>query len=284
MKRSYILIFLVSVAAISFVSCKKAENKLLYEGGTNPKLTASKAGPLVFLKSAASDVALTMNWTNPNYAFNTGVNSLNVNYILEMDLAGSNFANPNRAQVSMGSELLKNFTTKELNTMMNTMELKAGTAYNMEFRLKSTLGAAVPLYSNVLKITMTPYLDFAVEPPGTAANNYLDGNLWVVGDAFASGWSNPLPAPYDVSQKFTRIDVLHYELTVPFKGGGGYKMIQEQGVWGTQYHALDGSQSAALSGSFEKKDSDPQFPGPAAAGTYKIQVNFQTGKYTLTKQ
>jgi hypothetical protein len=37
-------------------------------------------------------------------------------------------------------------------------------------------------------------------------------------------------------------------------------------------------------GDFEKKDSDPGFPGPPTAGTYKIKVDFQKGKYTVTKQ
>jgi hypothetical protein len=31
-------------------------------------------------------------------------------------------------------------------------------------------------------------------------------------------------------------------------------------------------------------DLNDNFPAPAASGTYKIQVNFATGKFTLTKQ
>lgn len=281
MKKIYYLIFLAVLGALGFSSCQKAENKLIFEGGANPVLTVSNPGPVVFSKSDAEKKALTFSWTNPNYMFNTGVSSQNVNYILEMDLAGSNFSNPARVQSSMGSNVNKAFLTREINSLLNTMELKAGVAHNLEFRVKAALGTAAPLLSNVLKMTITPYLDFAVEPPGTAAKNYEDGNLWVVGDAFAAGWSNPLPAPYDVTQKFTRIDVLHYELIVDFLGGGGYKLIQEQGVWGTQYHALAGGD--ANGGSFEKKDADPQFPGQPA-GKYKIQMNFQTGKYTVTKQ
>ena len=35
-------------------------------------------------------------------------------------------------------------------------------------RIKSTIsGGSVALYQNVIKIKLTPYLDFAVEPPGT---------------------------------------------------------------------------------------------------------------------
>ncbi|MBY0480949.1 MAG: hypothetical protein K2Q21_06325, partial [Chitinophagaceae bacterium] len=108
------------------------------------------------------------------------------------------------------------------------------------------------------------------------------GTLWIVGSATAGGWNNPLQTPYDVSQKFTKVSNTLYEIVVPLLTGGGYKLVQEMGVWGTQYHALDGT--AAMFGNFEKKDSDPQFPSPATAGNYKISVDFQAGTYTLTKQ
>ena len=62
----------------------------------------------------------------------------------------------------------------------------------------------------------------------------------MVGDAAPSGWSNPLPAPYDVNQAFTKVSETVYELVVTLPGNGGYKLIQEQGVWGSQYHMLAG--------------------------------------------
>ena len=74
---------------------------------------------------------------------------------------------------------------------------------------------------------------------------------------------------------------MHYELIVDFDKTGGYKLIQQPGVWSTQYHAI--TAGAALSGDFEKKDADPQFASPGV-GKYKIEVNFQTGKYKLTSQ
>jgi len=67
---------------------------------------------------------------------------------------------------------------------------------------------------------------------------------------------------------------------VTFNAGGYYKLIQAQGVWGTQYHAL--APADALGGEFEKRDADPAFQSPGA-GRYKIEVNFQTGKYKLTR-
>jgi hypothetical protein len=108
------------------------------------------------------------------------------------------------------------------------------------------------------------------------------GTLWVTGDAYASSWSNPLPTPFDVSQRFTRVSNTLYELVVDMKGGGAYKMIQEQGNWGTQYHMLSGGTWEG--GNINKKDSDPAFPGPPTAGRYKITVDFQLGTFRVVKQ
>lgn len=281
MKNILKLLFGSLFLAAAFSSCEKDENKIYYEGGTPPVLTASSTATMVLNKDFKDDVALKFTWTNPDYRFTTGVSSQDVTYTIQVDTAGKNFTSAGIQERAIAKDLSVTLTVKELNAFLSKMELKAGVAYNMEFRLKASLANnTLPLLSNVIKIRITPYLDFAVEPPGTAANNYNDGELWVVGDAFAGGWNNPLLAPYLTTQKFTRIDVLHYELTATFNATGAYKMVQTMGVWGTQYHAMDGT--AALSGDFEKRDADPGFPSPGA-GSYKIEVNFQTGKYKLTK-
>lgn len=283
MRNIFLKLTLVALVAILFVACEKDEKQVIFEGGTNPNLSTSATAPLVLLKDRLNDIAITFNWTNPEYRFNTGISSQNVNYVIQIDTAGKNFSSPKLQETSVIADLAKSFTVKEFNSFMSKMEFEANRQHSVDIRIKSTLtNSSVPLYSNVITVRVTPYLDFIVEPPGTAANNYLDGNLWVIGDCFgAPNWTNPLPSPQDVNHKFTRIDILHYELVINFVSGGGYKMIQTQGVWGTQYHAL--TANAPLDGEFEKRDADPQFASPGP-GRYKIQVNFQTGKYKLTPQ
>lgn len=127
----------------------------------------------------------------------------------------------------------------------------------------------------MLKYTVTPY---AIPPKVAPPTN---GTLWITGDAAPSGWSNPLEAPHNQNQKFTQVSPTLYELTLSMPGGGNYKLIQIQGDWGSQYHMLAGG--TWESGDFEKKDADPGFPGPPVAGNYKISVDFQRGKYTVTK-
>jgi len=253
-------------------SCSKDEKQIYFEGGTAPVLTANKTViSLSFLNKG--DEAIAFSWTNPNYQFTTGISSQNVSYVLEIDTTGSNFTNPNKKELAISMDLSITIVDSIFNDyLLNQLALVPGISHNLDIRVKSTLiNSSVPLYSNILKYTVIPY---AIPPkvvPPTA------GTLWIIGNAVAGGWDNPIPAPYDVSQKFTKVSETIYELTVPFIGGGGYKLIQENGVWATQYHALN--PAPFTGGDFEMKDSDPQFPGPAAAGTYKITVDFQRGKY-----
>lgn len=270
-------VFLLLTLAAFVWSCDKDENKIYFEGGTAPVLTASATEiPLSFATS--EDEAIAFSWVNPNYKFTTGVSSQNVSYVLEIDTTGANFTNPNKKAIAISQELGQTLTQATFNDyLLNQLVLKPGVPHNIDVRVKSTLGNnSVPLYSNVLNFTVTPFaIPPKVTPPAT-------GELWIIGNAVASEWTNPLPAPYDVTQKFTKVSETLYELTIELIAGGGYKLIQENGVWGTQYHALDGS--VVTGGDFEMKDSDPQFPAPAVSGIYKITIDFQRGKYTVVAQ
>lgn len=258
------------------VACKKDEYKDYFEGGTPPALKATTTGSATLVQVNASQPFLNLTWTNPNYRFTTGISSQDVNYVLQIDTVGANFTSPSKQEVAIAKELGTSFTVKDFNTILTKMNLMENMPHKLEMRVKSTLvNGTVPLLSNVVSLTVTPYLDVAVPLP-------TNGNLWIVGDATKNGWDNPLKVPYDVTQKFTKVSNTLYELVVDLPGGGNYKILQDNGNWATQYHMLTGGSWEA--GEFEKKDSDPGFPGPPSAGTYKITVNFKTGKYSVVKQ
>lgn len=267
----------VLALALLLGSCEKQENKIYFEGGKEPVLTSSKTA-LNLSPDNESQEALKLSWTNPDYTFTTGVSSQDVNYTLEMDTLGGNFKSGAKYATSISRELSKSYTGLELNSILgNTMLLKFGRQYTIETRVTSSLGnGAVPLVSNKVSYTVTPY----APPPKVPVPDA--GTLWVTGDAFNSSWSNPLPSPFDVQQKFTKVSNTLYELVVDMKGGGAYKLIQEQGNWGTQYHMLSGGTWEG--GKIEKKDADPAFPGAPTAGRYKITVDFQLGTFSVVKQ
>lgn len=259
-------------------SCKKDEAQQFYSGGTAPSLTASVSGTIPLSFATETQAAVKFTWLNPNYQFANGLSSQDVSYTLEIDKTGNNFAGANKVAVSISKDLSISYTQYQFNIVLSALKLTVGTQSSIDVRLASTINGveATKLYSNKMSFNVTTY-----NPP-PKVNVPTAGTLWIVGNATAGGWNNPLLTPYDVSQKFTKVSNTLYEITLPLLTGGGYKLVQEMGVWGTQYHALDGT--AAMFGSFEKKDSEPGFPSPATAGTYKISVDFQAGTYTLVKQ
>jgi hypothetical protein len=258
-------------------SCKKEENKIYYEGGTAPVLSASTA-TVTLEPGSEANTAIALNWTNPNYKFSNGVSSHDVTYTLEIDTMGANFNSSKKYSTVIANDLSKVYTVGELNGILgNTMllQLSPRRDYTLQARIVASIGSSAKIPSNAISFTTKPFSPPPkVEPP-------TNGTLWATGDAFTSGWANPLGAPYDASQKFTQISNTLYELTVAMPGGGGYKLIQTQGEWGSQYHMLAGG--TWQGGDFEKKDSDPQFPGPPSAGNYKITVDFQLGKFSVVK-
>ena len=272
-----------AIFLVAITSYEKAENKVFFEGGTPPGLSASTAN-VVLEPGSESNTALVLNWTNPDYKFTTGISSQNVTYTLEMDTLGGNFSSSNKVTTVIANDTRKVYTVGELNGVLGNsmvLQLDPRREYTLQVRVTSSIsvsggGAAAKLTSNVVSFKTTPFAPPPKVPPPT------NGTLWATGDAFASGWGNPLPSPYDVSQQFTKVSNTLYEATVSMVGGGGYKLIQIQGDWGTQYHMLAGG--TWQGGNIEKKDSDPQFPGAPSAGTYKITVDFQLGKFSVVKQ
>ena len=258
-------------------SCKKEENKIFFEGGTPPVFSASTTGPLVLTGANAGNEAIKFSWTNPDYQFNTGISSQDVNYILQADVAGNNFAGADMQEIAIPRDLNISYNVKDLNQVLTRMNLGENVPHNIEFRIKSTLANnTVPLLSNVIPITITPYLDVAVPVPPS-------GELYITGNAVASDWTNSPPA----TQKFTKISNTLYEIVIPLMTGSGqqYKFLSTPGAWQPQYGG-----SSATGGDLGYNmglpgQSDPAaIPAPATAGNYKITVNFKTGKYTVVQQ
>ncbi|MGG9962068.1 SusE domain-containing protein [Ferruginibacter sp. SUN106] len=266
-------IFLLSLLVAVFASCKKDENKNYFEGGTAPVLKASSTAAMVLDSTKKNNTAVVFTWTNPNYQFNTGNSSQDVIYILQIDTTGANFKNPNIQEVAIPKELSVTYTIKDINTFLSKLDVLENIPHNIEFRIKSTIaGNAVPLYSNVVKIVITPYLDVAVPIPPT-------GDLYITGDGTPSSWTNNPPA----SQKCIKVSKVEYNITMSFTPGFYYKFLSTLNNWQPQYGgkvATGGDIGFNMGGG-----SDPDaIPTPSIAGSYKVTVNFKTGKYTVVKQ
>jgi len=269
-------LWMLSLLLFVLASCEKDEHRIYFEGGNAPELTASVTGNIPLTFANADKEAITLNWTNPDYQFTTGVSSQDVSYLLEIDTTGSNFTNPKRRTLSIKSGLSKTITQGELNDyLLNTLELKPEMPHAVEMRVTASLtGNAVPVTSNVLAFTITPY----TVPPKVAPP--ANGELYIVGDATPGGWDNPVPKP---AQQLTQVSPTLYEITLALSGGKSYLFIPVNGSWDAKYGFTGEKNKNNVNGD-DFKSGGNDMKAPDAGGTYKIQVNFQTGKYTLTKQ
>ena len=261
---------------VFLVSCEKDIANDVFLNGVAPILNieAASSDSIALNYQNETDEAAYISWTNPNYIFASGPNSQDIVYKLEIDSFGKNFSGQFKKTVSFKNDLNVAYNVFQFNALLGDLKLKINTDGKISMRLISSING------NSFTELTSAQKDFKVRPyaPPPKVNPPASGNLWVTGDAFASSWSNPLASPYDVSQKFTKISDTRYELLVSFAGGGGYKIIQEQGVWGTQFHKVAGNFG---NGTFEQKDADPAFNGAPAAGLYKIILDFQEGTYTV---
>jgi starch-binding outer membrane protein SusE/F len=270
---------LPALALVLFAACKKNEAEITYAGGgTAPVLSASVASSstLVLSPSDSTNQAITFSWTNPNYTFSNGISSLNVNYTLEIDTVGSNFTNPKLVQITLASSLSTSFTVGNLNNQLfGFLELQTGVPHNIAMRVVSFLNSgSVPLYSNTLTYTITPYaIPPAVAPPTTAT-------LWVTGSSTADGWMTAGQPATIAGQQMTQVSPLLYTVTMPLIGGQQFLLVLTND-WNHKYGTSDGSETG--SGGTFALDAANNFTGPASSGTYTITFNFQTGNFTITQ-
>ena len=276
-----------------FNACKKEGTNVIFTGGNSPVLSASLKDTIVLSSAIKNNQAISFSWTNPNYQFSNGISSMNVTYNLEIDTLGSNFSNPNMQIVQVVSDLGKSFTVDDLNALLgNKLKLKDSVVHNIQVRVVSfinpyTSGSAQisPLTSNVLNFVV----DTTYTPP-PAVTPPASGTLYLVGgDPLIGAWANVAPAP--TANTFIQKSATDYQLTVALSGGDPtnsnasdqYLIVPVAGSWSHKYSCSSTANQPFSGGTFGL-DLSSNFPGPTAPGNYLIDVNFQSGIITVTKQ
>jgi hypothetical protein len=114
--------------------------------------------------------------------------------------------------------------------------------------------------------TVTPY------------DSPVPSNLYIVGDATAGGWSNPVPVP---AQQLTQVSNGEFKITIPLTGGKSYLFLPLNGSWD---HKFGGSTDGTSGAATLLADGDvpgSNTPAPSTSGTYTIDVNFITKTYSV---
>lgn len=277
MKNNKLIYFLFSFAGLFLSSCEQDGDKVTLSdtGHTAPQLTVSSSSDLTLLKADEDYSSLQFHWTNPNYTYSNGVNTQDVNYLLEIDTTGSGFTNPKKASLAFTKDLSISFSVKDLNNTLSSIELKDYVLHPFEFRIKATLyGGSVPVYSNVVKINIATYLDVVYPVPA---------NLYIVGDATPNGWTNNASFPAD--QTFTKVNSYLFEISSLSLTSNHFLFIPVAGDWSHKYAFGTADADKDKNGTTGDKftyDGKNDFLAPVD-GSYKITVNFKTGKYSLEK-
>ena len=278
-KNIFSTLLLVIVAALFFQSCKKEETQIVFMGGTAPVLKAS-TDTLPFIVADTSQPLVTFSWTNPNYKFSNGISSQNVTYVLEIDTLGDNFSGQHIASIipTPTYSLDTTFTVAQLNAIIGNGVLQGsglGAVHKIQIRVVSYLqasGNVTQLASNVLNYTVIPFA------PPPKFNPPSTGTLFIVGSATPGGWP-PLTNNQSVEQ-FTQVSNTEYKITIQLTGAGEYKLVATPGQWTEQWSvATQDDPSEVYGGSFISNGNNTL--APATTGLYDIDVNFQTGIFTV---
>lgn len=274
------IIYAATAGLILLASCKKEEAKVYLQGGTAPALTSTATDSISLPVNDTTRTAVTFNWTNPNYQFSTGISSMNVSYYLEFDTA-SGFNSSKLQTIGISSSLSETFSVSQLNAMLaNGMGLSTGSSHTVQVRVvsfiapyTSTSQVVGSMSSNTLSYKVTPYAPPpAVTPPSS-------GSLYIVGSAVADNWANPIPPADLAGETFAKLSPTHFQLITNLVGGMEYKLIGVNGSWNDQWSVAT-ADTYPNGGPFVYNGAN--CIAPANSGTYLIDVNFQTGKFTVT--
>lgn len=156
MKKILIFSIIVAAAVYSFVGCTKIDPLPFYEKGAAMTLKTDKLA-VVATPADSNNTVVSFNWTNPKF----GSDSSTFKYILEIDSTGRSFAKE-YTKIVIG-KLNTGLTGKELNSILLNFGFPLNTLCTLDFRILGSYGNNNDrLYSNVVKVAVTPYSDPAV--------------------------------------------------------------------------------------------------------------------------
>lgn len=259
---------LAAILLFGVLACEKIERLPFYAEGFNPELTASTTS-LAPAPADSNKTVLTLVWANPEYASDSN----SFKYIVQIDSAGRNFAKAVSFEL-IGKRTLS-FIAKDLNNLMLNYGFQYNKAYDLDFRVISSYGNNNERrISNTLRIRATTY---KIPPRVTLP---ASGKLYIVGDATQGGWTNPMPVP---SQELARVDETTFGGIFQLNGGKQYLVLPlNNGDWSNKYSVASNALPGLAAGGNFGYNLPDNFPGPAASGLYKLMMDFQDGKFTVT--
>jgi hypothetical protein len=259
---------LIALFAILAVSCSSddVEDRPVITPVDAPVLTAPGDGNTYTLAlEDATAQAERFVWTSANFDQDVAIN-----YELQLDAAGNEFANAR----SLGSVIGANQLSVSVETLNGAVIGAGGTPFtegSYEVRVKASVnGTFEPMYSNVAVITVTPYVA-------------LDPELFLVGAPQAyyglNQWDNTTAIPMRyIGNGTTKV----FEAYVKVAAGEGFKFIGEQGTWDNgNFGTIGGNQDGNLENS--GGSGDIKVAETDGNGLYYVWVDIDNLEYKAIK-
>ncbi|NJO25497.1 MAG: hypothetical protein HC867_06640 [Bacteroidia bacterium] len=107
----------------------------------------------------------------------------------------------------------------------------------------------------------------------------VPAKLFITGSATPASWMGG-GDPENVSQRFTKVNSSKFELTVTLSANNSFLFVPVYGDWSNKYGFTGGGNANNVSGdNFMPNGNDLKAPG--VTKSYKVTVDFKTGKYTV---
>ncbi len=109
-------------------------------------------------------------------------------------------------------------------------------------------------------------------------------SLFIVGNATAGGWNNPIPQADSAAQQFTKISATQFQLSVYLIADSSYKFLaRDNGDWNYNWGIAFTNDSASVyGGSLVSGVNSKDILAPSVSGTYVIDVNFATNSFKVS--
>lgn len=284
MKNIFKFLFFAVLLTCTMLSCSKEEAIDYYLGGQAISLTSDNTSGVISISKLTKDnPAITFNWTNPNYTFQTGVSSQDVSYAIEARIHGTSYI----AIVASNTKDLSNAITQKVLSTCLTTDVPSGglnctpdSAVTIDIRVRSFLGALS--FTNATNI-YSSWLTFKVDKPYSQ-----DPDCWILGDATPNGWNNP---PSAAQKMIYNRSTKTFSISIALTAGNQVKFVGVSGQWGPMWAATTAN-FTPISGTpftlaLRPTPNDPDLNSiiaPSPTGTYNIVMDQTHLTCTFTHQ
>lgn len=220
------------------------------------KLTSSSTN-IIGTLATQGQTATTFSWT-PSFPGYSGA----INYVLEFDSAGKNFASAQT--MAVGTGLTKTLTIGEVNAMALNEGIAGGATGKIEYRIKATTAQGAVAYSNVVPVTIQAYIPFYRMYIVGSVNGWDINNPWeIISDKAAGRWGK-------VFYTYAKLNA-----------GDAFLFVKTPGDWNSKHGSTGGSGAVHDIGA---PGSGGDFVVPTA-GIYRLTIDLNANKvYIQPKQ